>query len=71
MLVGDLIYNDDFDVNCNFDIYDCSGDKDWSEANLIHTNINNHEKPLDEILDMKIKYITFDTKRNSIVIEAQ
>ena len=44
MLVGDLIYNDDFDVNCNFDIYDCSDDKDWSEANLIHTNINNHEK---------------------------
>ncbi len=71
MLVGDLIYNDDFDVNCNFDVYDCSDDKDWSEANLIHTNINNYEKPLDEILDMKIKYITFDTKRNSIVIEAQ
>lgn len=24
MVVGDLIYNDDFDVNCNYMIFDCS-----------------------------------------------
>lgn len=26
MLVGDLVYNDDFDCNCNYDIYDCYPD---------------------------------------------
>ena len=41
MVVGDLVYNDDFD---------CIG------------------KPLDNILDMKIKYIT--TQGSTIVIEA-
>lgn len=24
MLVGDLVYSDDFDCNCNYDIYDCT-----------------------------------------------
>ena len=24
MLVGDLVYSDDFDCNCNYAIYDCT-----------------------------------------------
>lgn len=27
MLVGDLIYSDDFDANCNYAVYDCRDGK--------------------------------------------
>ena len=37
MLVGDLVYNDDFVCNCNYTIYDCTEDgKQWGDvANII------------------------------------
>ncbi len=72
MLVGDLIYNDDFDCNCNYEIYDCTEDgKQWGDgAELIFsTIINGFKKPLNSVLDMKIKYIT--TNENAIIIEAE
>lgn len=71
MLVGDLIYNDDFDCNCNYEVYDCTEDgKQWGDgAELIFsTKVKGFTKPLDSILDMKIKYIT--TNENAIIIEA-
>ena len=71
MLVGDLIYNDDFDCNCNYAIYDCTEDgTQWSDgAELIFsTEINGFTKPLNKILDMKIKYITISEM--VIIIEA-
>ena len=70
MLVGDLVYNSDFDVNCNYEIYDCTEKgKTWYEAELIYwTMIDNVSKPSDEILNMKIKYIT--THDGAIIIEA-
>ena len=70
MLVGDLIYNNDFDVNCNYEIYDCTEEgKPWYESEMIYgTMRDGWKKPLDKILDMKIKYIT--TNHQSIVIEA-
>lgn len=71
MLVGDLVYNDDFDCNCNYDIFDCSkpGTEHGNGAPLIFsTKRDGFVKPLDEILDMKIKYITTDEL--TIVIEA-
>lgn len=71
MLVGDLIYNDEFDCNCNYDIYDCTEEgKQWGDgAELIFsTKINEFKKPLDNVLDMKIKYITTD--ECTIIIEA-
>lgn len=60
MLVGDLIYNDNFDCNCNYAIYDCTeGGVQWDEAKIIHSTIQHgYSKPKDAILDMKIKYIT-------------
>lgn len=70
MVVGDLIYNDDFDVNCNYMIFDCSDkNKTWQEAELIFsTKRDGFVKPLDKILDMKISYITMSN--SNIIIEA-
>lgn len=70
MLVGDLIHNNDFDCNCNFEIYDCTNDgKTWGEdAPVFSSLVDGWHKPLDAILDMKIKYIT--TNDNKIIIEA-
>lgn len=70
MVVGDLVYNDDFDCNCNYDIYDCTKDgKQYVDgAELIFsTKRDGFNKPLDYILDMKIKYITIQD--STIVIE--
>lgn len=65
MLVGDLIYNDNFDCDCNYDIYDCTE----NEAKLIFsTKRDGVEKPLDKILDMKISHISIEN--STIVIEA-
>ena len=72
MLIGDLVYNDDFDCNCNYEIYDCTEDeKQWGTCAdvIFSTKTNGFTKPLDAILDMKIKYIT--TNENTIIIEAK
>ena len=72
MLVGDLIYNDDFDCNCNYEIYDCTEDDQcWtSGAKLIFsTKGNGFKKPLNSILDMQIRYITINISEMAIVIE--
>ena len=61
MLVGDLVYSDYFDCNCNYEIYDCTEDgMQWGDGAevLFSTKTDGFRKPLDRILDMKIKYIT-------------
>ena len=71
MLVGDLIYNNEFDCNCNYEVYDCSeNDKEWGNGAelLVSTKRNGFQKPLDSVLDMKIKYITINN--NVLIIEA-
>lgn len=71
MLVGDLVYNDDFDCNCNYEIYDCTeNNKQYGDGAeiIFSTKINGFKKPLNSILDMKIKYIT--TNEYTIIIEA-
>lgn len=71
MLVGDLVYNDDFDCNCNYEVYDCTeyGKQYGDGAEVIFsTKVNGFTKPLNSVLDMKIKYIT--TSEMTIIIEA-
>ena len=71
MLVGDLVYNDNFDCNCNYEIYDCTEEgKQWGDGAevIFSTKTDRFKKPLDAIIDMKIKYIT--TNENAIIIEA-
>lgn len=70
MLVGDLIWNDYFDCHCNYEIYDCTDDgKTWHNAEMIFSTRREgrYVKPLDSILDMKIKYFTVNS---GIIIEA-
>lgn len=69
MYVSDLIYNDDFDLNANYRIYDCTNGKSWRETHAIFAiDIDGFVKPLNKILDMKIKYVTIVD--NCIIIEA-
>lgn len=72
MLVGDLIYNDDFECNCNYAIYDCTEEGkqygDGAEC-IFSTAKNGCGKPLATILDMKIKYITVDISNGCMIIE--
>jgi len=71
MFVRDLVYNNDFDCNCNYEIYDCTEKGklygDGAEV-IFSTKTDGFKKPLDSVLDMKIKYITTDEQ--SIIIEA-
>lgn len=63
MLVGDLVYNDDIECHCHYDIYDAESSK-----LIISTKRDGFHKPLDKILDMRVKYITIE--KETLVIEA-
>lgn len=69
MLIGDLIYSNDFDINCHYIVYGCREENvTWDEAKVLYDNEKDFSKPLDWILDLKVKYITLG--ENCIVIEA-
>lgn len=71
MLVGDLIYNDYFDCDCNCKIYDCTHDDAHynNGAKCIYDMAREgYHKPLDKILDMQVSYITI--VENHLIIEA-
>ena len=71
MLVGDLVWNSDFDCNCEFEVYDCTEDETcWNDGAecIFSSKRDGWHKPVDEILDMKIKYVTIHS--NVIIIEA-
>lgn len=71
MLVGDLVCNNSFDCNCNYEIYDCTeSGREWGDgAELIFsTKVDGFKKPPNSVLDMEIKYIT--TGEMTIIIEA-
>lgn len=72
MLVGDLVYNDDFDVNTNYAVFDYSDntEKTWYDKDpVFDTRKDGRHKPPAAILDMKIKYITTDG--DCIIIEGE
>ena len=72
MLIGDLIYSDAFDVNCNYAIYDCRSGKAWNESDLLFSTYREgYTKPLDFILDLHVGYITIDLTDKCLVIEAK
>lgn len=55
MLVGDLVYNDNFDCDCNYKIYDCTAaDAHYNSgaACIYDTVRDGNRKPLDAVLDM-------------------
>lgn len=69
MLVRDLVCNNYFDVNCNYEIHEVNKNTTWHDGNVIFSTIRNGwVKPADAILNMHIKYIT--TNGDVIVVEA-
>lgn len=66
LLVGDLIYNDELELNCNYVVYDCRYSDFWQEV-LYDSEVDKF-KPLDIILDMRVKCIT--VSENKLIIEA-
>lgn len=77
MWVGDLADNPNFDVDCDFEIYDCSAkQKDrrvsWDDGGTkVFASKEDEHIPADWILDMLVRYITLDTARIVLVIEAE
>ena len=73
MLVGDLVDNHEFDINCNFEIYDCTKrGTDWNDGGkkIFSTIDDGCVIPGDKILEMRVQYMTLDLSRQAIVIEA-
>ena len=70
MTIRELICNSEFDVNCNYEIYDCRKGKTWDEASIWWSTLRNgYGKPPQEVLDAHIAYIAMNYP--SIVIEAR
>lgn len=69
MLIGDLVYNDNFDLNCNYAVYEGQ----WNNGGklLWSTAKNGYKKPPNSLLDRKVGYITLDTTNLVFVIEAK
>lgn len=70
--VGALIYNDNFDCNCNIEVYDCTeeGVIYGDGASVIYTNRGDRTSPSNDVLNMKVKYITTSVTDGTLIIEA-
>lgn len=69
MLVGDLIYIDNFNLTADYAIYNCAEGKFWYQERPVFNSKTDRGKPKDKILDLEIKYIT--VQNNVIIIEAK
>lgn len=72
MLVEDLVYNDNFDCDCNYKVYDCTAEDTHYDngAKCIYDAVREgNRKPLNAILDMQLTYLT--VTENCIMIEAK
>lgn len=72
MLVGDLVYNDYFDCDCNHRVYDCTAEDTHYDngTKCIYDAVRDgNRKPLDAVLDMQVLYLTVTD--NCIIIEAR
>ena len=68
LCVGDLIFDDDVELNCHYAVYDCRYGESWQKAEVLYDNETDKFKPLDIILDMRIKNISIS--ENKLIIEA-
>lgn len=64
-----MIFDEDVELNCHYTVYDCRNDKSWQEAEVLYDSIEDRfSKPLDVVLDMRIKNISIS--ENKLIIEA-
>lgn len=68
LLVGDLIFDDDVELNCHYAVYDCRYGESWQKAEVLYDSETDKFKPLDIILDMRVKNINIS--ENKLIIEA-
>lgn len=68
LLVRDLIFDEDVGLNCHYVVYDCRYGESWQKAEVLYDNETDKFKPLDIILDMRIKNISIS--ENKLIIEA-
>lgn len=58
-----------FDINCFVKIYDGAGSDSWYEKKPIFSGFGSEDRPPEEVLGMRVSYITTDN--HQIVIEAE
>lgn len=69
LCVVDLIFDEDFELNCHYTVYDCRNDNSQQEAEVLYDSIEDRfRKPLDVVLDLRIKNISI--LENKLIIEA-
>lgn len=67
MLVGDLVYNESFDFDCDYEIYDQQRGRG---ASPIFSKEQNHfRKPPYSVLDMEIEHI--EVRGGTIIVSAR
>ena len=68
LLVSDLIFDEDVILSCHYTVYDCRNNS-WHEAEVLYDSEEDRfSKPLDVVLDMRIKNISIS--ENRLIIEA-
>ena len=69
LLVSDLIFDEDVILSCHYTVYDCRNGNSWHEAEVLYDSEEDRfSKPLDVVLDMRIKNISIS--ENRLIIEA-
>lgn len=68
LCVGDLIFDEDVGLSCHYTVYDCRNGKSWQETEVLYDSETDKFKPLDIVLDMRIKNICIS--ENKLIIEA-
>lgn len=68
LLVGDLIFDEDVELNCHYAVYDCRYGESWQKAEVLYDSETDKFKPLDIVLDMRVKNIS--VSENKLIIEA-
>lgn len=71
LTVGDIVNNDKFDFNANFDVYLCDKNVTWDQAGepVFSTGIKESENkvPIEELYDCKVVYMTISN--HTLIIE--
>lgn len=67
MLLSNLIYSD-FDINCEYEVYYCENeDITWNDGGIKIIDSTNWCEPLEDYLNMKVKYVTIHNSK--LIIE--
>lgn len=70
MIVSDLIYNDDIEIDCDIEIYDCTTQTRKDGAKKVYSTKSMPHKPFDNVLDMKVTLITINAVTKTLIVEA-